>query len=356
MKLARFSPRTVFLTTMSVIAVVAMIGWIGWSVAVSQYRGVIDGWIEEGRAAGYQIEYSDRQTFGFPRRMTMRLIKLHWKNADGIDFYTDDMDIVATPWDWQNFEAKFKNHVVLSAPMDEHGGALFLSGGEGHAQVHLDGDGVWQNARVALDNAEIGFAPRYVFKAGHINASVTRPATPPKNRGEVGLALEGEASDITAPDAMPSPFGARAEKFTTRMRVMGRVPDVRRRKSMESWNKDGGIVAFDDFSLSWGVLGLTSKGTLGFDDDLQPEGVFAGNIKNPKETMKALLVHGFVAMHDTTMLDAVMTMFSRTDSRDSPGMALPITVQLGGFFLGPIRVLAIPTIEWASVPDKMEQK
>src|ERR1700679_884569 len=110
MKHAAFSPRTFFISSVTMIVILAVGGWSLWSLAAAQYRHVIDGWIDSGRAAGYEISYKDRQVFGFPRHIIMRFTGLHWKNTDDIDFRTDDMDIQVTPWDWEHYEARFKGH------------------------------------------------------------------------------------------------------------------------------------------------------------------------------------------------------------------------------------------------------
>jgi hypothetical protein len=352
MKPAPFSPRSFFIATLTAIVVLTVVGWVFWSLSALQYRRIIDGWIDEGRAAGYQISYADRQIFGFPRRLTMRLVDVHWRDADGIDFRADDMDIIASPWDWHSFDAKFKNHVSLAAPLDVNDHALMLSCGAGRAQVKLDADGVWHAAKLSLDDTTLGLTPNYLFQAERLNAAATRPDVLPKDHTEVGLTLEGDAADITLPDAMPSPFGAKAAKITVHMRVMGKVPDVRRRDAVDAWNKDSGIVEFDDLSMTWGILALTSKGTLGFDDDLQPEGAFAGTIGNPQKTMQALMDSGFIAMHDAGMLASAMQLFAKPSVRGTQGLELPITIQLGGLFFGPIRIFTFPEIEWPVEPPK----
>jgi Uncharacterized protein conserved in bacteria (DUF2125) len=350
MKPLLFSPRKVFIATITAIVTLTILGWGFWSLAAAQYRHIIDGWIEEGRNAGYQITYDDRQVFGFPRRITMRLVNLHWKNTDGIDFRTEDMDIVVTPWDWNLFDVKFKNHVSVAAPLDSDGHALMLSSGGGRAHIRLDNDGIWREAKLSLEEASLGLAPNYLFQSDKLSASVIRPDIPPKDHTEAGLTLEGEADDVTLPSAMPSPFGNKAAKLVTHMRVMGRVPDVRKRAVVDAWNKDSGIVEFDDFSIKWGVLDMDSKGTLGFDDDLQPEGAFAGTVANPEKTMRSLIDKGFIAMHDETMLASLMEMFSKPLPHGSKGLELPITVQLGGLFLGPVRIFTFPEIEWPTEP------
>jgi len=149
---------------------------------------------------------------------------------------------------------------------------------------------------------------------------------------------------------MPTPFGTEASHMGARMRVMGPVPDVRTRAAVDAWNKDSGIVEFDDLSLNWGVLDISSKGTLGFDDDLQPEGAFAGTVVNAEKTVRALVDGGFIAMHDKDMLASMMEIFSKPLPHGAKGLEMPITVQLGGLFLGPIRVFTFPEIEWPVAP------
>ena len=355
MKLPLFSSRSVFLISLTTIIVLAIAGWGFWSFSAAQYRRVIDGYIEAGRAAGYQITYDDRQIFGFPRRITMRLVNLHWRDDDGIDFHTDDMDITVTPWLWNAFDAKFKTHVVVAAPLDDKDHSLLLSGDEGRAHIELNAEDKWRVANLSLDDAKVGLAPNYLFQADKLKVDLARPDMAPTSHKEVGLTLMGEADAITVPEAMPSPFGNRAVKMSAHMRVMGRIPDVRERASVDAWNKDIGIVEFDDFSMDWGALNLESKGTLGFDDELQPEGAFAGTVVNPQKAFQILKDGGFIAMHDADMLNSVMDMFAKPSAKGSKGLELPITVQLGGLFFGPIRIFTFPQIEWPIAPPAVTE-
>jgi hypothetical protein len=128
------------------------------------------------------------------------------------------------------------------------------------------------------------------------------------------------------------------------------VPDVRERAAVDAWNKESGVVEFDDFSIKWGVLDMQSKGTVGFDDELQPEGAFVGTVANPKDTMQTLIDKRFIAMHDQDMLNAMMDMFSKPTEHGSKGMEMPISIQLGGMFFGPIRIFEFPPIDWPEAP------
>ena len=350
MKFPSFPHRKIILSAAALLAALALRDAGFWYLSAAQYRRTVDRWIEAGRAQGYQIAFDDRQIFGFPRHVTMRLVNLHVQSPDAIAFRTDSMDITAAAWSWTDFDVKFKNHVQLAAPLDDEGDALTLASENGEAHLKLDAKGFWRQVAMSLSNSSIGLAPNYLFQAERLSASVARPEIEPRNHTETGLTIVGEADHIIIPEAMPSPFGTKADKLSMRMRVMGKVPDVRRRDSGDAWNKDSGIVEFDDFSAQWGVLNLTSKGTLGFDDDLQPEGAFAGTIGNPEKTVHALIDQHFIAMHDQGMLASVMGLFAKTPGRGEQGMELPITIQLGGLFLGPVKIFAFPAIEWPKEP------
>ena len=345
--------RRIAITVGTVITIIAILWWGIWSIAASQYRSVLNGWISSGRAAGYEITYDDQKLFGFPRHMVLRFTNVHWKNNDNISFHADDIDIAATPWEWQSFEAKFKNHVEIDAPINDSGLALILGGEDGRAHVELDREGFWKLSRISLLHAQVGQTPNYVVLAEKLEASAERPTLLPKDHTEAGLTLTGSAENITLPSAMPSPFGLKMAKLNVAMRVMGDVPDFRKRESVDVWNKISGVVEFDKLNMNWGPLNLKSKGTMGFDDDLQPEGAFSSEIDGHEAVLKALMEHDFIARSQAGMLNSALSLFAKPvvlgHNSESNAVELPIAVQLGGLFLGPVRIFTFPEIDWPPV-------
>ena len=352
MTFRHLSSRTLFVASAVAVVGVLIFWWILWSMAAAKYRDVVDGWISTGRAAGYEITYDEERLFGFPRRVVLRFTNVHWTNSDKITFHADDMDITARMGQWNRFEAKFKEHVELIAPLDDSPDSLRLAGRKGVAQVELDDDGVWKHCRVTLDKAEIGKAPDYVFKVEDLAATAERPSHPPKDHTETGLTLTGEADDVVIPGSMPSPFGATIQKVSAQLRVMGDVPDFRLKTSVGRWNNESGIVEFDAMNLDWGVLKMAAKGTVGFDDDLQPEGAFASVVQNHGAVLKILSDQGYIEERKAAMLNSALSLFAKPAERDgATGLELPVTVQLGGLFLGPVRLFAFPPIEWTPPPS-----
>jgi hypothetical protein len=92
---------------------------------------------------------------------------------------------------------------------------------------------------------------------------------------------------------------------------------------------------------------MIAKGTVGFDDDLQPEGAFASTIGNQDKILEILTKAGFIAAGQQEMLSSAMRLFAKPSPiHGESGVDVPLAVQLGGFFLGPVKIFAFPPIEW----------
>jgi hypothetical protein len=349
MKLTLNHCRTTVIAAVAFVVIITALWWGLWLIAATQYRHVIDGWVTSGRAEGYEITYDENQLFGFPRHLVLRFTNVHWKDTNNILFHADDIDIGALPWQWRNYTAKFKNHVEITAPIDEFGHALILGGEDGRANVELDRQGYWQLSQISLTHARLGQTPDYVVTADKLQASAERPLHMPKDHTEAGLTLTGSAENVILPNSIPSPFGNQMHKLDINMRLMGVVPDFRKKESVDAWNKESGVVEFDNLHMDWGPLQITAKGTMGFDDDLQPEGAFVGALSDHTAVLKALMEHGYIAKSQEAMMSSALTLFAKPSKfSNNTGIELPIAVQLGGLFLGPVKIFAFPEIDWPS--------
>lgn len=349
MKITLTHCRHTLIAAVTFIAAVTAIWWGLWLVAASQYKHVINGWVESGRADGYEISYEESELFGFPRHVVLRFKNVHWKDTNNILFQADDIDIGAIPWRWHKFTAKFKKHVQIDAPIDVDGTSLVLGGDNGRALVELDPQGYWQLSKISLTHARFGQAPHYVVLADKLEASAERPLHVPHDHTEAGLTLAGSADNVTLPESIPTPFGTHMTQLDINLRVMGMVPDFRKKEAVDVWNKDSGIVEFDNLHMNWGPLKMNAKGTMGLDDDLQPEGAFVGSLADHEALLKALMEHNYIAKRQEAMMNSALSLFSKPSKFNSDiGIELPIAVQLGGLFLGPVKIFSFPEIQWPS--------
>lgn len=321
--------------------------WIIWFIGATRYQAEVDNWIKVGRSEGYEISYDHREEFGFPRHTVLRFINVRWKNTNGVEFRAGDLDISADIWETRNFKAKFKGQVEIDVPAEGEHYSVVLAGENGEVSVRLSDAGTWEDCSIFMNTARFGRAPDYLFLADNIKLSAKRPEEEPKSNKETGLTLSTEVDNITLPAAMPPTFGPKMPKFVMDFRLMGPLPDFRKKNSVESWNKSNGLAEFDRLDLEWGPLLLNAKGAMNFDDDLQPEGAFAASIGHQEKVLETLAKAGFIATTQQDILNSAMRFLAKpADVYGQKGVEVPIAVQLGGFFLGPIKIFSFPPIEW----------
>lgn len=341
-------------TTISLVLIAGMMWSCFWGIASLHYVGLIDQWIAEGRSEGYDIRYDNRQLFGYPFKVALRFENLHWKNKDGISFKTGTIDISALPWQRYQYNTSFKHDVRIETPLPDSDQVMILSCQSGNASVTITPEGKWLESELRLEEAEFGRTPNFVAKARQMNLAISRPIPPPNDHHISGLTVAADIDELKVPAAIPSPFGDLVNKFAITAKVMGAMPDFRNPYAVKKWNDLSGIVEFERLHLISGVLDLDINGTIAFDDDLQPEGAFAGRLTEPKPVFKTLMDRGFIAQRQSSLLDTALRLFAKPshDRTDHPeAIDLPISVQLGTLYFGPVRILSFPPIEWPVIPE-----
>jgi hypothetical protein len=334
--------------------VISLVLWWGvWSIAASQYRIFINQWIEAHRPEGYQVTYDSQDLQGFPRAISLHFSNFVLQNPDGVKIHANDVSLSTYPWRWHRFTAKLKRGFELAIPFTGEKTLFITTAATVHNHTELAETGDWKYINLEMTDAKAVWGTEPFFSAGMFKFAIKRPAIPPIDRTLAGFTFEGEANDLTLPPGLDSPFGAKVTNIAANFRVMGPVPDPRIKESVAAWNGANGTVEFDKFFLNWGPLILSTRGTLGLDDDLQPEGAFSGQIGNHQEVLKTLMAHDYIPKREAGMLDSALNLFAKKLTvGGKSGIEVPITVQLGGMFLGPVHVFEFPEIEWEPAPPE----
>ena len=340
--------RTATAITVMLLAM-AVLWWSLWMIGAAQYRNFIDGWIAAHEPQGWHVTYDARDTEGFPRHIILHFTNFVLQNPDGVKIHAGEVALATLPWQWRSLDAKLKHGFDLVIPFGE-GKMLFIATSEtARSHTELDQNGDWSFVNLQLENAKALWGAKPFFSADNFFFSLARPETPPQNYKEAGIDFHMTVDAMTLPDSFSSPFGLNAEKIDLALRVLGPVPDPRVKESVATWNEAGGAVAFDKLDLKWGPLVLAAKGTLALDDDLQPEGAFSSQIGNHGKVMKALIDADYIPKHEELMLGSALDLFAKhVDISGTPGIEVPIAVQLGGLFLGPVKVFEYPEIIWGA--------
>ncbi len=345
--MSRLALRRTATAALVMLLAMTVLWWSLWMISAAQYRRFIDGWIAAHEPQGWHVTYDVRDTEGFPRHVILHFTNFVLQNPDGVKIHAGEVALATLPWQWRSLDAKLKRGFDLVIPFGE-GKTLFIATNEvARSHTELDQNGDWDFVDLRLESAKALWGAKPFFSAGDFLLSLARPDAPPQNYKDAGLDLHMTVDAMTLPDSFSSPFGLNADKIDLGLRVLGPVPDPRVKEAVAAWNEAGGALVFDKLDLDWGALVLAAKGTLALDDDLQPEGAFSSQIGNHKKVLQALIEAGYIPKHEETMLGSALDLFAKhVDINGVAGIEVPIAVQLGGLFLGPVKVFEYPEIIW----------
>jgi hypothetical protein len=342
------------IATVVALAAFAVLWWSLWAISAAQFRSFIDDWIAAHSAAGYQVHYDARTTSGFPQHIALHLSNFVLQNSDGIRIHSDDLDLSTLPWRWHHLKARSNHGFDLVIPFSDNT-SLNVTGTGADGYIDLDASGNWKSLKLQVVDAKALWAQTPFFSGDMLEIALTLPSEQPKNTADTGLTIKGAADNLILPTDIMTPFGPKVGRVDISLRVMGSVPDPRHKDAVAAWSNAGGLLAIDKLYLDWGPLLFQTEGTLGLDDDMQPEGVFASQIGHHKEVLDALMNHNYIPKRQAGMLDSALNLFTKPTSIDGKsGIAAPITVQLGGLFFGPVRMFEFPEIAWDEDADTAE--
>lgn len=337
-----------YATAIAVVLLCLMVIWgVLWTLASAQFNSLIDAWQVMERAKGGQLTFASRTTGGFPTHVSVTFSGLEWRTAGGHQAKVQNLTLAARPWTWRNIEMSFDGATEAVIPYPDAADPLLINGMLGGGELKLNHDDVAHYLKATLRDVKVRRQSHELYTAEEMSLAAHYPDHAPKDYTETGLTIEAAAKTMKVVTAEPLPLGNDIDQFATTLRVMGKLPDPYNRDSVNNWSNASGVVEFDSYRLQWGPMQLDVKGTLALDDDLQPEGAFAGQIAGHEEIVKALLEHQWITPRQGGMLNSALKLFAKPGQLTTrPSIEVPITVQLGGLYLGPVRIFMFPEIGW----------
>ncbi len=159
------------------------------------------------------------------------------------------------------------------------------------------------------------------------------------------LLLAGETRGIALPEGVTSPLGEEVERIAFEATVIGLIPKGEPAAALARWRDSGGLVEVQDLALTWGPLDLDAEGTVALDQMLRPQGAFTARIRGLPKTLDALVERNLIKPGVAFALKlTVMTLASGTDGDGRAVVELPITLQDGRFYLGPVALFRLAPV------------
>ncbi|WP_431856091.1 DUF2125 domain-containing protein [Azospirillum sp.] len=329
----------------SIIAAALLAAWCAawWVVAGTVERG-LHAWAEAQRAQGATVEYKDLKVGGFP--LLVRASASDGRvAARGIDWRGPAIVAEAPLWDPARIELTLPGEQRLrlnpnaGPPVElaaRHGGAGYVT--MSSTGTPLEGRLTFPGAALA---PELPGEP--VFTAAGVELTLTQPPEPPADPQQTGLGATLTVTDMQLPGAPPAGLGSVVHRVAVALRVQGRPPQIQP-EALAAWSQGGGTVAVDSAALHWGPLKLALNGTLALDKDLQPQAAMTAEVRGAAQALTALKDQ--LKPNEMNIARSVVGMLARPDEDGEPVIKAPVTIQYRGVFVGPLKVAAVPAIQW----------
>jgi hypothetical protein len=335
-----------------------------WYYTAARFSEGIAVWAAERRAEGMDVAYSGLEVTGFPWRFQAlvrdpRLARpvdpegrdaADWDESGGAAWAWRGSEVVAalTPWRPRRIDLRFPGTHQVTLPLNGHGWTLFAAAASAAGSLELGPGGA--PASGTLEAEELALVPEtgkagLTIARGHLSG-LTHPAGEPRHLSATfELAFEGRG--VGLPPGQEWPLGPRIATLEAEASFLGVLPPGPLAEAAAEWRNDGGTVELHRLYLSWGPLEMEAGGTLALDGELQPMGALTATIRGFAETIDALVAKGKIKASDAATAKVVLGLLAKTpEDGGEPELTVPLTVQDGRLYVGPVGLLRIPPVRW----------
>lgn len=342
--LSRRTVLVILLVTINVVLVVGGYSLIWWILA-GDLDAEGEAWTERRRAEGFDVSYQSKSVGGFPFDIEIVFDAPRFGRAEPNEAWVwegERLTLVVPPW-------RLDRPVLrLDGPQRFRFGA-----GRAYREVTVEArslgaklfvGSLGQLERLALGARDVraeGSAFDGVLTVARVRLEGSRDW---RAAGPAAVSISVLADSATLPRDT-SGLGT----LVTRVRVDATVrgdplPAVALASGLAVWRDDGGTIEFRTFAVEWGSLDVDAEGTIALDAAMRPVGAGSVTVAGHEATIDRLVAAGNLGESDGATAKAILDVIARLSSVDGQRARVPVRIQDGDVFLGPIAVAKVGPI------------
>jgi hypothetical protein len=326
-----------------------------WHYVDSRLESGLRTWLQERRAAGWQVNVGPITSGGWPFSATVTAEKLGLRVAgpdfpDGARWATDRLTLRVGLYHPDNVEIipegtqtfQIADHPEITGSARTLRGILALEDNGTPRTASL----LVRDFRAAVPNGS--GAPAHLA-IGLLQGSFDLPLSPQSTPLPVGFSLSAEA--ITLPRVVRWPLGANVSSLAIEGAIHGKLPlgAPGITQAATQWRDNGGSVAVHHLAVGWGPLGLSGNGTLALDQQLQPQGAGTSHIIGFGPALDAMAANGALSQSAATAAKAVLSLLASTSGEGEPTeVDVPLTLQSRTLSMRQVPLVRLPELDWPS--------
>lgn len=319
------------------IAAAAYAGY--WRYAANEFERSVADWIAAREAEGYRVELAMAPVEGFPLWLSTTVSEAAIvAPADAWSWRGPAFHLRSRPWSpfAFAFELPGTHHI------EAEGRSFELSTASATGRIAYALDGRLEDFALTLGQATLIEADEPPFAAASLAIGARVP--PPDHAGTapVTLAFEVAVTDLAVPEKLRLALGNRIAAASVVGRLDGTLAAGPLPAVLVPWRDAGGAVELDRFQLAWGPLGLDGNATLALDEKLQPLVAASCEMQGIGPTFDALMDAGVIDREHGPLGKQLLLGMAGADGK----LKLPLTLQDGFLYVGPIKLMPVPPIDW----------
>jgi len=324
-----------------VLAAIALHG-LNWWLLSRQAELLLQVWLDERRAEGFEISHTQLSVGGYPFEVTLTAQTLEIKrslpqgvwatNSEGITARSKLMSPNVIKITTQSSDALWPRFGRIEAGK--------LEAGPAHIDLNIV-DGQPKTVNLLIGDLLFTGANGRVATTETLDLKLKQPTLP------AVVEISIDARKTILPEQANSPLGTSVARFQMTAQLNGAVSPGTLRSILSEWQGNGGTIEVGTLTFDHGPLSLTGNGTLSLDQSLQPVGAFSAKVQGFRPTLSALTQQSLINERDAALASIVLGALAKpSPSNGKPTLDLPITLQQQTLSVGPFNLMKLKAFIW----------
>lgn len=339
-------PRLLYIFGAGILAAVA--GYAGyWFWGADRMDATVDAWIASWRVSGYDISYEEKRIGGFPGAVRLILENPRVRDPAGAwSWSADSLDLRAAPWKPTEYKLLADGNHRAALPVAGRKVDMIAQAAKAEGIANFDLDGRLRSAEIVLEGIA-GEAQDLNAKvtAGRVALVITQAGGVVQSYDAQQATLDVLFQDLELPSAFSGPLGRKVDHLSAKADLLGPLRRTDLRTALAEWRDAGGTLDLPWVQINWGPLQLRGEGTATLDETFRPVAALQTRVAGFSETLDAFAADGFIAQDTARVAGLALQLLARSPANGGrPELTVPISVQEGEFYLGPVRMGAVAPI------------
>ena len=332
-------------------------GYIAWWLyAASEFRERTLAWIEDRRADGWRMDYTDVTRRGFPLKLGLRFDKPVVAAPDAAWRWSASRVLLSMPlFDAESVRLAIKGDQAVefasaSAPSAKR---LRYSGRAEKFAFDLVPGGWMPNGRLSIrelamtgeGSGESLALPRLDLVSRGDPAAATDPSV-------ASYAVELSASEVRLPEYLTLPLCREIAHLALDAQLLGGLDAGPWPEALAKWRDDGGAVEATRLVLACGGLTIDGEGTFALDRAGQPIGAMTARIRGYEAALDGLTADKVIPAHTAATAKILLRAMARSGSEGVPTLTAPLSVQDRTVSVGPVALFKLGAVHWLNGDGK----